>query len=164
MIANALIQSATILHKNEIKLADENPDQWYELFVYSEESGSQSIESGDTFEEVCKHLRQCINEHVLESIGIDIWSNQINPCPMCTTLIPNKPVILYDQADGHHFELVFWDIKPYEKPDEVPNSARKHISEQLATGKLSGTFDAHQQSKVLEGVISYSGTWRVYNQ
>ena len=164
MITNALIQSALIVHKNEIKQANENPDQWYELFVYHEDTGSESVASGDTFKEVCRHLRQCINGYEIKSVGIDIWSNQVDPCPMCATLIPDKPVIMHDQAYGHHFELVFWEIRPHNEPEEVPESVREHIFDQLASGELSGTFDAHQHDdNVLAGTVSYYGTWRVYH-
>ena len=164
MKTNALIQSALILHKNEIRLADENPDQWYELFVYHQDTGSESIESGDTFKEVCKHLRKCINEHEMKSVGIDIWHNQADPRPMCTCLIPDNPVVMYDEAYGHHLELVFWDISPHEEPEEVPENVREQIFDQLASCNLSGTFDTYQYNdKVLGGTVSYTGTWRVYH-
>lgn len=59
--------------------ADVNPDMWYEVFVTHDNSSTESIDSGDTFDEVAKNFEQHCKIYGSENLSIDIWQNREYP-------------------------------------------------------------------------------------
>lgn len=57
-----------------ISQADAEPDTWYSLHAYNEDS-SHTLEYGKTFKEVCVTFKQAIFNYGYSHINIDIWKN-----------------------------------------------------------------------------------------
>lgn len=69
-------------HKDFIAKADINPDMWYEVFVTHDDGSTESIDSGDTFEEAAKNFALHFEIYGGGNLSIDIWQNREYPEPI----------------------------------------------------------------------------------
>ncbi|MFR9543778.1 MAG: hypothetical protein SNJ29_15255 [Rikenellaceae bacterium] len=73
METQKIITVMKLRNSDMIQEVDNNPDRWYELYTYSEEHGSQTVESADTFEEIVQHIDKN------NTFNIDIWEDRAHP-------------------------------------------------------------------------------------
>lgn len=157
-----LISMEKAHHRDIIKEADENPDKWYELYIVTD-GCSETVESGDTFDELASH----IDKHDIENISIDIWTNRENPNNLAIDLIAAENLVIKSGMYAHKIEIIFDSVRitnlvSYDISGNIPDNVWCAIGDGLASMDLNGTFDVGEyMNPESKEQIRYTGSWKV---
>ena len=157
-----LISMVKAHHRDIIKEADENPDKWYELYIVTD-GCSETVESGDTFDELAHHF----DKYAIENISIDIWENRESPNNLAVDLIAAKNLVVKSEMYAHKIEIVFDSVRitnlvAYNISNNIPDNVWCAIGDGLANMDISGAFDVGEyMSQDDNKQIRYTGSWKI---